>query len=111
MLSLSIKITGQTIIPIVKKDSVQFDFSPIKSFFENKRIVCLGEHQHRVETFLQLKDPLLKYLHEELDYEVVAFECSLFNISNAYYNISSDTAGIEEAFYRVWRTKKHVESL
>jgi erythromycin esterase len=43
-----------------------------------KRLVQLGESGHGVSEFSQAKVRLIKYLHEELGYDVIAFESSMF---------------------------------
>lgn len=83
----------------------QFHFEKLKQIFQDKRVICLGETEHRIETFLRFKVQLVKYLHAEMGFEVIGFESSLFNTSNAYYNYSSDTLALQEAVYGIWQTQ------
>ncbi|HEU4562145.1 MAG TPA: erythromycin esterase family protein [Longimicrobium sp.] len=54
-----------------------------------KRIVQVGESSHGVAEFNRAKVRLIRYLHEELGYDVIAFESGLFEC---------DRAGQEAAF-------------
>lgn len=48
-----------------------------------KRIVQLGESGHGVAEFDRAKVRLIRYLHEELGYDVIAFESGLFECDRA----------------------------
>jgi hypothetical protein len=54
------------------------DLAPLADFVGNRRIVLLGESGHGVAEFNHLKVRLVKYLHEELGFDVVAFESSFY---------------------------------
>src|SRR5690349_6407715 len=57
------------------------DFSDLRflaTALQGKRLVQLGESGHGVSEFSLAKLRLIKYLHEELGYDVIAFESSLF---------------------------------
>ena len=96
----------QGVIPLNNKnENGNFMFDSIITKLGNKRIICLGEERHRIETFSKCKTEFVKYLHKNLGYEVVAFEGSLLNIATAFYNIPSDTLALKTALYGVWQTK------
>jgi len=48
---------------------------------KDKRIVFLGENAHGVSEFTTMKARLIRYLHEELGFDVLAFES---NVADAY---------------------------
>jgi erythromycin esterase len=57
------------------------DFSDLRfleTALQGKRLVQLGESGHGVSEFSLAKVRLIKFLHEELGYDVIAFESSLF---------------------------------
>lgn len=64
-------------------------FAPLLA---NKRIVQLGESGHGVAEFNMAKVRLVKYLHEELGYDVMAFESSTYECERAHKNVASLTA-------------------
>ena len=71
------------------------DFSDLRFFeplLKNKRIVQLGESGHGVAEFSMAKVRLIKYLHEELGYDVMAFESSTFECERAQKNMSMLTS-------------------
>lgn len=89
------------------------DFSDLR-FFEpllrGKRIVQLGESGHGVAEFDMAKVRLIKYLHEALGYDVIAFESSLFECHRAQHAIASLTAIqlMQSCIFGVWHTDETV---
>lgn len=71
-----------------------YDFSPLKQILKNKRIVALGESTHGLGSFYDLKAKLAIYLHQELDFEVLAMEGGLGDIYMVYKAI--DTLNIPQ---------------
>lgn len=67
----------------------KYDFSAIKKAIGNKRIVALGESSHGLGEFYTLKSELVKYLHTEMGFEVIAMEGGLGDINLAYSNIDT----------------------
>jgi erythromycin esterase len=68
------------------------DFSDLRFFgplLANKRIVQLGESGHGVAEFSMAKVRLIKYLHEELGYDVMAFESSTYECERAQKNVAT----------------------
>lgn len=106
LLIISLNISCQNISSLNPgEETDSFVFDSLKSKLKNKRIICLGETEHRVETFNKLKVELVKYLHENLGYDVVAFEGSMFKISNAFYNIQSAPVALKNSLYGIWQTE------
>ncbi|QJR35211.1 erythromycin esterase family protein [Gemmatimonas groenlandica] len=71
------------------------DFSDLQFFkplLNGKRIVQLGESGHGVAEFSLAKVRLIKYLHEEMDFDVMAFESSTFECDRARKNVQSLSA-------------------
>ena len=54
------------------------DLGFLETALQGKRLVQLGESGHGVSEFSLAKVRLIKFLHEELGYDVIAFESSLF---------------------------------
>lgn len=64
----------------VSTDYLKDDFSDLHFLREklgDKKIVCLGEEEHRHETASQIKNRIVKYLTKELGFEVIIFESSM----------------------------------
>ena len=51
-----------------------FDFEALKKAIGNKRIVALGESSHGLGSYYALKSEIVKYLHAEMDFKVLAME-------------------------------------
>jgi len=68
------------------------DFADLRFFaplLAGKRIVQLGESAHGVAEFSMAKVRLIKYMHEELGYDVIAFESSTFECERAQRNVTA----------------------
>lgn len=59
-------------------DSNVEDLTPLAVHFENRRIVQLGESTHGSREMNQVKVRLVQYLHQQLGFDVIAFESSVF---------------------------------
>tara|TARA_R110001632_G_scaffold144870_2_gene261599 strand:+ start:3074 stop:4318 length:1245 start_codon:yes stop_codon:yes gene_type:complete len=66
-----------------------FDFSALKKAIGNKRIVAIGESTHGLGSYYSLKSELVKYLHQEMGFEVLAMEGGLGDIELAYEDLDT----------------------
>ncbi|MBR2569843.1 MAG: erythromycin esterase family protein, partial [Paenibacillus sp.] len=99
-----------TIKPVegkINKESFK-DLGMLKPLLHDKRIVFLGESSHGVAEFNQAKTRLIQYLHEEMGYNVLAFESGLSNASLAYGQIGSQSAEqtMKDSIFGVWWSKE-----
>jgi erythromycin esterase len=85
------------------------DLSFLDSLLEDKKIVQLGESSHGSAEFNHIKVRLIKYLHQELGFDVISFESSLQGCHLANQNMSSYSSGVR-CIFGVWRTAE-VEAL
>jgi erythromycin esterase-like protein len=89
------------------------DFSDLRflaPLLRGKRIVQLGESAHGVREFNMAKVRLIQYLHEELGYDVLAFESSLFECDRAG-RAAGSLAAVElmrGCIFGVWHTEELV---
>jgi erythromycin esterase len=58
------------------------DLSNLKNILKDNKVVFLGENSHGVSEFTLLKSRMIRYLHDSLGFDVLAFES---NASDAYY--------------------------
>jgi len=84
------------------------DLRFFKQILKDKRIVQLGESGHGIAEYFILKTRLVKYLHEELGYNILAVEGSLADCSSAFMDIESlsDTLLMQGCFYPTWNFKE-----
>ncbi len=66
-----------------------YNFSALKKAIGNRRIVALGESTHGSGTYYHLKSELVKFLHKQMGFEVLAMESGLGDTYLAYANIDT----------------------
>lgn len=88
-------------------DAATEDLSFLQQTLKDKRIVLLGESTHGSTEMNQSKIRMIKYLHEELDYDVLAFESAFAEANAVYQNIDRLTAeqAMKQSIYGVWFTE------
>lgn len=89
------------------------DFSDLRflaPLLRDKRIVQLGESSHGVAEFNMAKVRLVKYLHEELGYDVMAFESSTYECERAQRIVTllSAVELMRACIFGVWHTSEVV---
>src|SRR5262245_18908899 len=62
------------------------DLQFFRTVLQNRRIVQLGESGHGVAEFNHAKVRLIKFLHEQLGYDVIAFDSGLYECYAANQN-------------------------
>jgi erythromycin esterase len=87
------------------------DFSDLRFFaplLRDKRIVQLGESGHGVAEFSMAKVRLIKYLHEELGFDVMAFESSTYECNRAQRNVATLSAVelMRACIFGVWHVQE-----
>ena len=70
---------GQALRTIDPEAADSSDLTFLAPALQDRRIVALGESGHGVAEFSQAKFRLVKYLHEQLGYDVLAFESSMLS--------------------------------
>lgn len=83
------------------------DYSDLRflaPLLEKKRIVQLGESGHGVAEFSLAKVRLIKYLHEELGYDVMAFESGIYECDLAQRHVEGLSAEqlMRQCIFGVW---------
>ena len=68
------------------------DLQFLKSLLKDKRIVQLGESAHGVAEFNWMKIRLIKFLHQEMGFNVIAMEASMTTTHAINANIANMTA-------------------
>jgi erythromycin esterase len=94
--------------PIASLTSDDFsDLEFLEPLLEGKRIVQLGEDDHWTREQSLIKVRLIQYLHQELDYEVIAFESGLLDCYLTYQQIDQYSAreAMERSIFAVWHTE------
>ena len=98
--------------PLESLDSDDFeDLHYLDQFLTGKSIILLGEVAHGIAEQNKLRVRLIKYLHENHGFNVVAFESGLYDCYSTNKNIQDfSTIGIlKNALYTFWHTTDLVE--
>jgi erythromycin esterase len=87
------------------------DLEFLKPLLKDKTVVSLGENFHRVAEYSSMKTRLIKYLHEELDFDVVMFESGVGDSFMAYDNADALTSRemMESSIFPIWHSKETLE--
>jgi erythromycin esterase len=90
----------------VTDSSVNMEF--IDEIARNKDYLFLGENSHGVSEYNSFKSSLIKYLHEKHDFDVIAFESGLGEVSASYAEAEqtdSETT-MKNAIFQVWHSEE-----
>ncbi len=84
------------------------DLAFLDRLLAGKRIVQLGESSHGTREFSQAKVRLIKYLHENLGYNVLAFEASTIGcyLQEQEFAKTQGIATLGNCIFSVWDTKE-----
>lgn len=83
------------------------DLRFLQDILKDKRVVFIGESAHGVSEYNTIKSRMIRYMHKELGFEVLAFEC---NSGDAFaVNLESPYDQAETALYNSVSTFWHVE--
>jgi len=107
----AIKDVSEVLIPISNSPDSLNDLEFLKNVLSDKRIVYLGESNHHSETYNKIKLRLIKFLHSEMGFNVIAFES---NISSCIHsNLVKDSLGplylLTHTINGCWRTESNYE--
>ncbi|MFU1794609.1 erythromycin esterase family protein [Paenibacillus azoreducens] len=86
------------------------DLQFLKSLLKDKRMISLGEASHGASEYNLAKVRLVKFLHEQMGYSVLAFESNLADASTAYAQINHDKPQdtMEKSIFGVWHVQENL---
>ena len=86
------------------------DFSFLKEELKNVQVVMLGENTHFDGNVFEMKIKIIKYLHEEMGFNTIAFESGTYDVWKAQQEVSKGTntrTAFENSLFQHWsRTKE-----
>ncbi|WP_349407430.1 erythromycin esterase family protein [Pseudalkalibacillus sp. SCS-8] len=95
--------------PIQSVDSSDFsDLQFLKEVLEDKQVVFLGESSHGVSEYQALKARLIKFLHKEMGFNVLAFESGLAETTSSFHLMEGMTSEemMKESIFGVWHSEE-----
>ena len=104
-------------IPVASVDPGNRDFSdlePLRDVIGDARVVMLGEQSHGDGTVFLTKTRLIEFLHQEMGFDVLAFESGLFDMRKAWEAMAQG-GNSREAFstgvFGIWALSAQVQPL
>ena len=86
----------------------------LKKIFKDKSIVMLGEPSHFDGAIFNAKIDLIKWLHENLEFDVILFESGFYDVNLGYKNSKNDSL-LEKEMNKVllpfWQNSKELSTL
>jgi erythromycin esterase len=105
--------TAANAVPIRSEtDDQDFsDLAPFGAAVGNRRIVGLGESSHGVGDYSLMKTRLIKYLHEQKGFDVIAFEYDMFDdyIVNKTLATATPEQSMWNGCFGVWWSSEALE--
>ena len=99
----------------VAPNDVDFtDLRLLRAAIGDARIVVLGEASHSDGTAFLAKTRLVRFLHQELGFDVLAFESGLYDCWKAARRIEAGkdpAAAFRESVFAIWTRSKQVQPL
>lgn len=90
------------------------DLEPLRETLGRARIVVLGEGSHGEGTTFAVKTRLVRFLHQRLGYDVLAFESGFYDCWKAWQRIEAGedaAAAFRGAVFKVWTASRQVQPL
>ena len=82
----------------------------LQEFIGNRTLIQLGESSHGVKEYNQIKVSIIKYLHEKMGFNVIAFESGLYECYSTNISTSEKKSrSLIESIFSVWRTQEVLE--
>ena len=78
------------------------DLQFLKSVIGDRRIVQLGESHHSVAEYGAVKTRLIKFLHQEMGFDVLAFESSIYECYATDLRQMTPTEALFSSIFSVW---------
>ena len=99
----------------VTEENENFEtFAPLKELLKDAEIVMLGEQSHGEATTYETKIKLVKYLHEELGYDMLAFESGFYDCHKAWEQIQAGEnirESLGRSVFSIWSTMEEFKPL
>jgi erythromycin esterase len=95
-------------------DTSVADLQPLKQVIGDARIVMLGEASHGDGAGILARTRIIRFLHQELGFDVLAFESSMYNCAAAdrmLHTGSDALTAVQACAYRIWSDAQEIVPL
>lgn len=98
----------QNIYPVEAASTALSELEFLKTEIGKKRVVFLGEATHMDGATFEARTNVIKYLMEEMGFEVILFEAGMFDLTVANQNFqqTGEAKDIRKSLWNFWRTKE-----
>ncbi len=90
------------------------EYSSLKETLADAKVILLGEESHADLATMNEKVELIKYLHDSLDFDLLLFESSLYDMHQANEQLTNGGNGHEallSGIYDVWHQTTAIQDL
>jgi erythromycin esterase len=90
------------------------DLEPLRAALKGARIVMLGEQSHGDGTTFLAKTRLIRFLHEQMGFNVLAFESGLFDCPKAWEFLvkgEEPRVALSRGVFAIWSKSREVQPL
>ncbi len=90
------------------------DLQPLKQVIGDSRVVLLGEQTHGDGTVFLAKTRLIKFLHQEMGFDVLAFESGLYDCRKAWDRLRAGedpVTAVKAGVFGIWTLSEQVQPL
>ncbi|ANQ50416.1 erythromycin esterase family protein [Flammeovirga sp. MY04] len=99
--------------PITSFDFDQEDYSDleaIKNSIGDAKVVMLGEQDHGDANTFKMKSRLVKYLHEELGFNIIAFESNFYGMQKNFEEDPQNFEAAKDKIFQIWTKCEECQS-
>lgn len=89
------------------------DFSFLKEELKEVQVLLLGENTHFEGNIFETKTEIIKFLHQEMEFNTIAFESGIYDVWKAQQNIQKGNEvkpSIENALMPIWSKSEEFKS-
>jgi len=90
------------------------DLEPLRATLAGVRVVMLGEQNHGDGTTFLAKTRLIRFLHERMGFDVLAFESGLYDCAKAWEHLQAGEparVAVPRGVFAIWTRSREVEPL